>query len=61
MANLIKILNFTFCVTLMAVNVNAQSHMWLVAPEAWAGLAEGMVGQIVQFSVLGLPQGPERV
>ena len=45
----------------MAVNVNAQSHMWLAAPEAWAGLAEGTGGQIVQFSVLGPPQGPERV
>lgn len=61
MAYATKILSFKFSVILITVNVNVQSHMWLVAPVALTGQAEGVAGQIVLFSVLGLPWGPEGV
>lgn len=48
-------LNLKFCVILMTKNVNAVSHLWLAAPAAWAGPAEGMAGQIVLFLVLDPP------
>lgn len=55
MAYATEILNFKFFVILITVNVNVQSHMWLVAPVALTGQAGGVAGQIVLFSVLGLP------